>query len=161
MMNQTQPLTELLLWLEDNMARNSDLHFDNDGKVDSNEVYQALVLQLATLPPCEAFKRHLTLSHALLAQVIHLLRIPMQGKAWAELEAVLNRQGTSLFVSPNIQPEPYREFHYYHDDNNVLWALLVIDEQDAILDAYLHPEWFSDAHAPMWLRTINTQEEGV
>ncbi|WP_242457056.1 hypothetical protein [Vibrio parahaemolyticus] len=48
------------------------------------------------------------------------------------------------FVSPSINPEPYREFHYYHDEHNILWALLVMDSEDHIIDVYLHPERSAD-----------------
>ena len=42
------------------------------------------------------------------------------------------------------EPEPYREFHYYIDANNTLWALMVMDEHERIIDAYLHPELYAN-----------------
>ncbi|WP_242457055.1 hypothetical protein [Vibrio parahaemolyticus] len=35
------------------------MHFDNAGQINSEMVYQALAMQLSTLPPCEALKQHL------------------------------------------------------------------------------------------------------
>ncbi|WP_045407302.1 DUF957 domain-containing protein [Vibrio jasicida] len=139
-------LTELMAWLEDNMASESELHFDNDGKVNSEMVYQALSMQLATLPPCDALKTHLALSHSMLAQVCHLQRVHRPALAWQPQLITLIERRTSggLFVSPATNPEPYREFHYYCDENNTLWALMVMDVQGSIVDVYLHPQLYAD-----------------
>ncbi len=48
-MNQNEIITALMVWLEDNMVSKSELHFDNEGKVNSELVYQALAMQLTTL----------------------------------------------------------------------------------------------------------------
>ncbi|EGU40535.1 hypothetical protein VII00023_19761, partial [Vibrio ichthyoenteri ATCC 700023] len=113
MKNMNHVLTELMAWLEDNMASDSELHFDNDGKVNSEMVYQALSMQLTTLPPCDALKTHLALSHSMLAQVCHLQRVHRPALAWQPQLITLIERRTSggLFVSPTTNPEPYREFH--------------------------------------------------
>ncbi|MDG3424711.1 hypothetical protein P5E72_24845, partial [Vibrio parahaemolyticus] len=71
MKNQHVALSALMAWLQDNIDGESPLHFDNAGQINSEMVYQALAMQLTTLPPSEALKQHLALSHALLAQVVH------------------------------------------------------------------------------------------
>ncbi|CAH1525888.1 conserved hypothetical protein [Vibrio owensii] len=146
MHNMNHVLTELMVWLEDNMTSQSELHFDNKGQIDSAQVYQALTMQLTTLRPCEALKQHLARSHALLAQTMHLLRIHRPDDAvQPRLITLIERSASSgVFVSPNTHPEPYREFHYYIDASNTLWALMVMDEQDRIIDAYLHPELYAN-----------------
>ncbi|MFA0142174.1 hypothetical protein AB4430_10405 [Vibrio kanaloae] len=146
MNNTNHVLTELMAWLDDNMANQSDLHFDNAGQVDSAAVYQALSMQLTTLPPCDALKAHLTLSHSMLAQVAHLQRVHRPVLAWQPQLITLIERRTSggLFVSPNTHPEPYLEFHYYSDEHNTLWALMVMDGEDRIMDVYLHPELYGD-----------------
>ena len=146
MKNRNHVLTELMAWLEDNMASQTDLHFDNEGKVDSEMVYQALSMQLATLPPCDALKTHLALSHSMLVQVIHLQRVHRPALAWQPQLITLIERKTSggLFVSPSTNPDPYREFHYYGDEDNTLWALMVMDIQGSIIDVYLHPELYAD-----------------
>ena len=145
-MNQNEIITALMVWLEDNMVSKSELHFDNEGKVNSELVYQALAMQLTTLPPCEALKQHLALSHAMLAQTVHLQRTPCPSDAWqAQLITLVERKTSGgLFVSPSTNPEPYREFHYYCDEHNTLWALMVVDEQGSIKDVYLHPRLYAD-----------------
>ncbi|EHK6027566.1 hypothetical protein C4G53_RS21765 [Vibrio parahaemolyticus] len=145
-MNNNTILTQLLAWLEDNINAQSDQHFDNEGKVNSDMVYKALTTQLTTLPPCEALKQHLARSHALLAQVIHLQRIHRPVEHWQPTLMTLIERRTSggVFVSPSTHPAPYREFHYYSDENGTLWALLVLDDSDGIVDVYLHPELYAD-----------------
>ncbi len=143
MNNQHQVLAEFMSWLRDNIDGQSNLHFDNEGRINSEMVYQALAMQLTSLPPCEALKQHLTRSHALLAQVIHLQRVHCPDKRWQpKLICLIEHKTNGLFVSPCINPEPYREFHYYSDEHNTLWALLVMDENDLIIDVYLHPELY-------------------
>jgi len=103
-------------------------------------------MQLTSLPPCEALKQHLTLSHALLAQTIHLQRIRRPSEAWQpQLMSLVERKTSGgLFVSPCTNPEPYREFHYYCDEHNTLWALMVMDIDGGIADVYLHPALYAD-----------------
>lgn len=133
--NQTDVIAALMAWLEGNIASQSELHFDSEGKVTSEQVYQTLVMKLSTLPPCEALKQHLALSHAMLAQTIHLQRIPCPSAAWqSQLISLVERKASGgLFVSPCTNPEPYREFHYYCDERNTLWALMVVDAEDSLL----------------------------
>lgn len=146
MNNMNHVLTELMAWLDDNMANQTDLHFDNDGQVDSAAVYQALSIQLTTLPPCDALKAHLTLSHSMLAQVSHLQRVHRPALSWQSQLITLIERRTSgrVFVSPSTNSDPYREFHYYCDEHNTLWALMVMDNEDRIMDVYLHPELYGD-----------------
>ncbi len=103
-------------------------------------------IELSTLPPCEALKQHLALSYSLLAQVVHLQRVHRPNEMWQSQLIRLIEQKTQqgVFVSPSINPEPYQEFHYYHDEHNILWALLVTDSEDRIIDVYLHPELYAD-----------------
>ena len=146
MHNMNHVLTELMAWLEDNMASQSELHFDNEGQIDSAQVYQALAMQLSTLRPCEALKQHFALSHALLAQTMHLLRIHRPDDAIQPrlITLIEHKASNGVFVSPNTHPEPYREFHYHIDASNTLWALMVMDEHERIIDAYLHPELYAN-----------------
>ncbi|HBC3487140.1 TPA: hypothetical protein KDY96_004011 [Vibrio parahaemolyticus] len=146
MKNQHVALSALMAWLQDNIDGESPLHFDNAGQINSEMVYQALAMQLSTLPPCEALKQHLALSHSLLAQVVHLQRVHRPDERWQPQFIRLIEQKTQqgVFVSPSINPEPYREFHYYNDEHNTLWALLVMDSEDRIIDVYLHPELYAD-----------------
>ena len=57
-------------------------------------------------------------------QTIHLQRIPYPSATWQSQLITLVERKTSggLFVSPSTNPEPYREFHYYCDERNTLWA---------------------------------------
>ncbi len=71
-----------MAWLQDNIDGESPLHFDNAGQINSEMVYQALAMQLSTLPPCEALKQHLALSYSLLAQVVHLQRVHRPDEKW-------------------------------------------------------------------------------
>ncbi|MEZ9218584.1 hypothetical protein AB4087_14785 [Vibrio cyclitrophicus] len=48
------------------------------------------------------------------------------------------------FVSPSTTLDPYSKFHYYSDAHNRLWALMVMDAQDSIIDVYLHPDLYGD-----------------
>ena len=103
-------------------------------------------MQLTSLPPCGALKQHFALSHAVLAQTIHLQRIPCPSEAWqSQLIALVERKTSGgLFVSPCTNPEPYREFHYYCDERNTLWALMVVDVEDNMKEVYLHPHLYAD-----------------
>lgn len=143
---QGYALNQLMSWLEDNIAADSDLHFDNEGKVNSAVMYQALATRLSTLPTCQALKEHLALSHSLLAQVVGLQRVHRPAQSWQPqlLSLIERKTNCGVFVSPSTNPKPYREFHYYHDDNNTLWALLVMDIEESIMDVYLHPELYAD-----------------
>lgn len=159
MNNMNHVLTVLIAWLDDNMANQTDLHFDNDGQVDSAAVYQDLSMQLTTLPPCDALKVHLALSHSMLAQVAHLQRVHRPALAWQPQLITLIERRTSggLFVSPSTNSDPYREFHYYCDEHNVLWALMVMDDQSCIMDVYLHPELYNDPEVFAFCLLSHTQ----
>ncbi len=146
MKNQHVVLSTLMAWLQDNIDGESPLHFDNAGQINSEMVYQALAMQLTTLPPCEALKQHLALSHSLLAQVVHLQRVHRPNEMWQPqfIRLIEDRTAGGVFISPCTNPEPYREFHYYNDEHNILWALLVTDDEDCLIDVYLHPELYAD-----------------
>lgn len=146
MKNNHHILTTLMTWLEDNINMQSELHFDDEGNINSEMVYEALAVQLTSLPPSEALKTHLALSHSMLAQVTHLQRVHCPNEAWQSQFITLIERKTSggLFVSPSTNPEPYREFHYYCDEHNTLWALLVMDIHGAMVEVCLHPELHSD-----------------
>ncbi|MFM2588212.1 hypothetical protein [Vibrio sp. TBV020] len=159
--NQGHALNQLMIWLEDNMAAESDLHFDNEGKVNSEVMYQALATRLSALPTCQALKEHLALSHTLLAQVVGLQRVHRPAKSWQpQLLTLIERKvRRGVFVSPCTNPKPYREFHYYHDENNTLWALLVMDIEESIVDVYLHPELYADPEVFTICTFFNTKGE--
>ncbi|WP_299142083.1 hypothetical protein [uncultured Vibrio sp.] len=108
MKNMNYVLTELLAWLKDNMTNQTDLHFDKAGQVDSDAVYQALSMQMVTLPPCDALKAHLALSHSMLAQVAHLQRVHRPDFTWqSQLIYLIERKTLGgLFVSPNTNSDP-------------------------------------------------------
>ncbi len=146
MKNQHEVLSALMAWLQDNIDGESPLRFDNAGQINSEMVYQALAMQLTTLPPSEALKQHLALSHSLLAQVVHLQRVhcPDERRQPQLIRLIEQKTQQGVFVSPSINPEPYQEFHYYGDEHNTLWALLVMDDEDRIIDVYLHPELYAD-----------------
>ncbi len=114
MKNQHVVLNALMDWLQDNINGESPLHFDNAGQINS--------------------------------EMVHLQRVHRPDEKWQPQFIRLIEQKTQqgVFVSPSIHPEPYREFHYYHDEHNTLWALLVMDSEDRIIDVYLHPELHAD-----------------
>lgn len=66
---------------------------------------------------------------------MHLQRVHRPDEKWQPQIIRLIEQKTQQgeFVSPSINPEPYREFHYYHDEHNILWALLVMEAKTTSL----------------------------
>lgn len=47
------PLEQLVLWLEDNVNMGTDIHFDNDGEITSEEALPALTQMLAQAAPLD------------------------------------------------------------------------------------------------------------
>ncbi len=113
---------------------------------------------ISPLIKSDVLKQHLMLSHHLLAQVIGLTAI--QNPSSLEQHQLINLIETqtqgAVFISPCTHPEPYREFHYYYDSDNTLWALALMDHNDVIHDIFIHSELLA-----RWTRNLEEKAHGT
>ena len=146
MIQQQKALGALQAWLEDNIEMQSRICFDSNEEINSEVVHQALMSILNDRPHDEIVKQHLVQSQFLHAQVLGLRRVhDVHSLKTEQLMAAIELHASSVFVPPCTHKEPYREFHYHMDNENTLWALLVVDESDHINDVYLHQNLLNSA----------------